>query len=75
MAPYLAPDATALGQIFWYTVEGEGQDLGRLRAIQDWYVRYQTQFGARRGPGRLGRRNARSSTRSTSIPTSSVPTT
>ncbi len=41
VTPYLAPDATALGQIFWYTVEGEGQDLGRLRAIQDWYVRYQ----------------------------------
>ena len=39
--PYLAPDTTALGQIFWYTVEGEGHDLGRLRAIQDWYVRYQ----------------------------------
>lgn len=39
--PYLAPDATALGQIFWYTVEGEGYDLGRLRAIQDWFVRYQ----------------------------------
>lgn len=41
VVPYLAPDATALGQIFWYTVEGEGQDLGRLRAVQDWYVRYQ----------------------------------
>ncbi len=41
VAPYLAPDANALGQIFWYTVEGEGLDLGRLRAIQDWYVRYQ----------------------------------
>jgi copper/silver efflux system protein len=41
VVPYMAPDATALGQIFWYTVEGEGQDLGRLRAIQDWYVRYQ----------------------------------
>ena len=39
--PYLAPDANALGQIFWYTVEGEGQDIGRLRAIQDWFVRYQ----------------------------------
>ncbi len=37
------PDATALGQIFWYTVEGGGQDLGRLRAIQDWFVRYQLQ--------------------------------
>ncbi len=39
--PYLAPDATAIGQIFWYTVEGEGYDLGELRAIQDWFVRYQ----------------------------------
>jgi Cu(I)/Ag(I) efflux system membrane protein CusA/SilA len=39
--PYLAPDATALGQIFWYTVEGDGYDIGRLRAIQDWFVRYQ----------------------------------
>ena len=41
VTPYLAPDATAVGQIFWYTVEGEGKDLGELRAIQDWYVRYQ----------------------------------
>ncbi len=39
--PYLAPDATAVGQIFWYTVEGDGYDSGRLRAIQDWFVRYQ----------------------------------
>ncbi|HKD35528.1 MAG TPA: efflux RND transporter permease subunit, partial [Pirellulales bacterium] len=41
VTPYLAPDATALGQIFWYTVEGPGLDLGQLRAIQDWTVRYQ----------------------------------
>lgn len=41
VVPYLAPDATALGQIFWYTVEGDGKDLAELRAIQDWYVRYQ----------------------------------
>lgn len=41
VTPYLAPDATALGQIFWYTVEGENTDAGTLRAIQDWYVRYQ----------------------------------
>ena len=41
VTPYLAPDATALGQIFWYTVEGDGRDLGELRSIQDWYVRYQ----------------------------------
>ena len=41
VTPYMAPDATAVGQIFWYTVEGEKVDLGELRAIQDWYVRYQ----------------------------------
>jgi Cu(I)/Ag(I) efflux system membrane protein CusA/SilA len=41
VVPYLAPDATALGQVFWYTVDGQGYDLGQLRAIQDWYVRYQ----------------------------------
>ena len=39
--PVLGPDATALGQIYWYTVEGEGFDLAELRSIQDWYVRYQ----------------------------------
>lgn len=41
VTPYLAPDATALGQIFWYTVEGDNTDAGELRSIQDWYVRYQ----------------------------------
>ncbi len=41
VTPYMAPDATALGQIFWYTVEGEGKSLDELRAIQDWTVRYQ----------------------------------
>ncbi len=35
----LAPEAPATGQIFWYTVEGQGFDLAKLRAIQDWYVR------------------------------------
>jgi Cu(I)/Ag(I) efflux system membrane protein CusA/SilA len=41
VVPYLAPDATALGQVFWYTLEGENTDLGTLRGIQDWLVRYQ----------------------------------
>lgn len=41
--PYLAPDTTALGQIYWYTVEGDNIEPQRLRAIQDWYVRYQLQ--------------------------------
>ncbi len=46
--PTLGPDATALGQVFWYTLEGIGSDgnpaggwdLHELRSIQDWYVRY-----------------------------------
>jgi Cu(I)/Ag(I) efflux system membrane protein CusA/SilA len=41
VVPALGPDAAATGQIFWYTVEGTGQDPGRLRAIQDWYIRPQ----------------------------------
>lgn len=38
--PVLGPDATALGQVFWYTLEGKGFDLFELRTIQDWTVRY-----------------------------------
>src|SRR3954454_11061638 len=41
VTPILAPDATALGQIFWYTVEGEGKSIDELRAVQDFNVRYQ----------------------------------
>src|SRR5258705_5025784 len=39
--PALGPDATGVGHVFWYTVEGQGQSLRELRAIQDWYIRYQ----------------------------------
>ncbi len=46
--PALGPDSTALGQIYWYTLEGRnsngkpagGWDLEELRSTQDWYVRY-----------------------------------
>ncbi len=41
--PFLGPDATALGQVFWYTLEGEGFGLQDLRTLQDWYVRYYLQ--------------------------------
>jgi Cu(I)/Ag(I) efflux system membrane protein CusA/SilA len=41
VTPALAADAVATGQIYWYTVEGDGYDLGRLRSIQDWYVKPQ----------------------------------
>ncbi|MFH1414020.1 MAG: CusA/CzcA family heavy metal efflux RND transporter [Candidatus Omnitrophota bacterium] len=37
----IGPDATAVGQVFWYTVEGKDYDLAQLRSIQDWYIRYQ----------------------------------
>ncbi len=48
VTPTLGPDATALGQIFWYTLEGQdeagnvvgGWDPDELRSIQDWIVRY-----------------------------------
>lgn len=43
VVPVLGPDATALGQVFWYTLEAEGADLAQLRSLQDWYVRYQLQ--------------------------------
>lgn len=39
VVPYLAPEATALGQIYWYTLEGSGLDIGALRSIQDYQVR------------------------------------
>src|SRR5450759_201484 len=47
--PTLGPDATALGQIFWYTLEGRDPKTGKpnggwnpeeLRTIQDFYVKY-----------------------------------
>jgi Cu(I)/Ag(I) efflux system membrane protein CusA/SilA len=41
VVPVLGPDATGLGQVFWYTVEGGGKSLEELRTIQDWFVRYQ----------------------------------
>ena len=39
--PTLGPDATGVGHVFWYTVEGAGHSLRDLRSIQDWFVRYQ----------------------------------
>jgi Cu(I)/Ag(I) efflux system membrane protein CusA/SilA len=41
VAPTLGPDASGVGQIFWYTVEGEGYNLRDLRSLQDWFIRYQ----------------------------------
>jgi len=41
VVPVLGPDATGLGQVFWYTVEGDNYSLQELRTLQDWYIRYQ----------------------------------
>ena len=47
--PSLGPDATALGQIYWYTLEGRNPETGKptggwdpdeLRTIQDFYAKY-----------------------------------
>ena len=43
VVPVLGPDATALGQVYWYTIEGEGFALAERRSAQDWFVRYQLQ--------------------------------
>ncbi|MEZ7842491.1 MAG: efflux RND transporter permease subunit [Opitutales bacterium] len=51
VSPQLGPDATGLGQVFWYSLEGmdaDGQptggwDLDEIRSAQDWYVRYALQ--------------------------------
>jgi Cu(I)/Ag(I) efflux system membrane protein CusA/SilA len=40
VAPTLGPDATGVGQIFWYSLEGP-YDLMQLRTLQDWFLRYQ----------------------------------
>lgn len=49
VSPSLGPDATGLGQIYWYTLEGRnpktgapngGWDPQDLRTIQDYYIRY-----------------------------------
>ncbi len=41
VVPTLGPDATGVGQIFWYTVESDQMDLRDLRTVQDWFIRYQ----------------------------------
>ncbi|HXG84255.1 MAG TPA: CusA/CzcA family heavy metal efflux RND transporter [Pyrinomonadaceae bacterium] len=41
VVPTLGPDATGVGQVFWYTLESDKHDLRELRTVQDWFVRYQ----------------------------------
>jgi Cu(I)/Ag(I) efflux system membrane protein CusA/SilA len=41
VTPSLGPDATGVGWVFEYAVLGAKQTLAELRAVQDWFVRYQ----------------------------------
>jgi Cu(I)/Ag(I) efflux system membrane protein CusA/SilA len=41
VSPQMGPDGTGVGHVYWYTVEGDGYNLAQLRAVQDWYIRYQ----------------------------------
>lgn len=43
VTPTLGPDGTGVGHIFWYTISSKGYDLGELRALQDWYVKFALQ--------------------------------
>lgn len=45
VTPTMGPDATGLGQVFWYTLENKKdskhpKSLAELRSLQDFYVRY-----------------------------------
>jgi copper/silver efflux system protein len=41
VTPSMGPDATGVGWVYQYVVQGAQRSLGELRAIQDWFVRYQ----------------------------------
>ena len=43
ITPTLGPDGTGIGHVFWYTLKGDGYNLGELRALQDWYVKFALQ--------------------------------
>lgn len=43
VTPTLGPDGTGLGHVYWYTLDAPGFDLGELRALQDWYIRFALQ--------------------------------
>ena len=41
VTPSLGPDATGVGWVYQYALIGAERSLAELRAIQDWFVRYQ----------------------------------
>jgi Cu(I)/Ag(I) efflux system membrane protein CusA/SilA len=40
VTPALGPDATGVGWVFQYVVQGAQRSLAELRTVQDWYIRY-----------------------------------
>lgn len=40
VTPVLGPDATGVGQVYWYTLDGP-YDAGTLHSLQHWFIRYQ----------------------------------
>lgn len=43
VSPSLGPDATGLGWVYQYVLQSDRHDLGQLRSLQDWYLRYELQ--------------------------------
>ena len=43
ITPSLGPDGTGIGHVFWYTLDAPNYNLGELRALQDWYIKFALQ--------------------------------
>ncbi|MFI5144468.1 MAG: efflux RND transporter permease subunit, partial [Ignavibacteria bacterium] len=41
VTPVMGPDGTGVGHVYWYHLESSKYDLGELRALQDYYLKYQ----------------------------------
>jgi copper/silver efflux system protein len=41
ITPVIGPDGTGVGHVYWYHLESSKYDLGELRALQDYYLKYQ----------------------------------
>ena len=41
VTPELGPDATGVGWAFMYALRSDRHDLGELRSIQDWFLKYE----------------------------------
>lgn len=41
VTPVMGPDGTGVGHVYWYHLKSDKYDLGELRALQDYYLKYQ----------------------------------